>query len=523
MILQWKLNILNKVSLLKAFGIYRKPLNKNLHFVTDNICMFLISNYLAVHDLDNDKTEYIELNSKVDNPTAIFSTKCKDASNSKKTEQDNTKDPATDNSQDKLVQTEYRGGSLLKMITRPYLFSYAEECKHIDKIHDGHKLVIKNIFIKKSNLGEENRRTDADNKNEKKEEVKQKDEAGIYVAKLHITRLFEDNNTSKSYMLVHAFNEPFDIVQIFIKDKENLAYTLSKNKEGDQFITVWNFKKELLLCWKQLNKKVNKFVLYPGKSDHMLMIGHQYFRSWDINFTKKMFKENSSALIAMRVEKENNFVDIEFIKGTETYLLVSATSNVIFVNQNMAYKYEEEKNSDSGSDSQDDDHNQSDNNDDEAFEDRSKMKMLGNKRSKGHDAFIKDKSDGANIAKHEFMKDKEMKFQCIAIANKYCIVGTTGGYLLLFEKSAKHQIKYLEKIRLSERYINIKNLTFNPKEDTLAITAVSPYHIEELGPTEEEGPDQPMKFSPPVASKVKDKAKKSHTFLFTHKKSINAK
>ena len=101
-------------------------------------------------------------------------------------------------------------------------------------------------------MGEESRRTDTDMKNEKKEEVKQKDEAGIYVAKLHITRLFEDNNISKSYMLLHTFNEPLNIIQIYIKDKENLACTLSKNKEGDQFITVWNFKKELLLCWKQL-------------------------------------------------------------------------------------------------------------------------------------------------------------------------------------------------------------------------------------------------------------------------------
>ena len=80
------------MSFLKAFGIHRRPLNKNLHFVTDNVCIFLISNYLAVHDLDNDKTEYIELNSKIDNPTAIFSTKCKDTSSNKKTDHDNTKD-----------------------------------------------------------------------------------------------------------------------------------------------------------------------------------------------------------------------------------------------------------------------------------------------------------------------------------------------------------------------------------------------------------------------------------------------
>ena len=149
--------------------------------------------------------------------------------------------------------------------------------------------------------------------------------------------------------------------------------------------------------------------------------------------------------------------------------------------------------------------------------------MLGNRRAKGHDSFIKDKSDGVNVVKHEFMKDKEMKFQCIAITNKYCVVGTTGGYLLLFEKTSKHTIKYFDKIGLSERYINIKSLTFNPKKDTLAITVVSPYHIEELRPKEDENPYQPMKFSPPVTSKVKDKTKESRTFLFTHKKSVNAK
>jgi hypothetical protein len=60
--------------------------------------------------------------------------------------------------------------------------------------------------------------------------------------------LFEGSNTySKSYVLNHAFPEPFDIIQIYIKDRENLAYTLCENKFGEQFITVWNFKKELVL------------------------------------------------------------------------------------------------------------------------------------------------------------------------------------------------------------------------------------------------------------------------------------
>ena len=74
--------------------------------------MFPISNYLAVHDLKNDKTEYIELNSKVDNPNAIFSTRCKNTSSNKKTDDDNTKVPEIKhhiNSQDKPLKAEYKG------------------------------------------------------------------------------------------------------------------------------------------------------------------------------------------------------------------------------------------------------------------------------------------------------------------------------------------------------------------------------------------------------------------------------
>ena len=64
-------NIRN-VSLWKAFGIYRKPLNKNLYFVSNNVLVFLISNYLAIQDIESEKTEYVELSNRVESPTAIY-------------------------------------------------------------------------------------------------------------------------------------------------------------------------------------------------------------------------------------------------------------------------------------------------------------------------------------------------------------------------------------------------------------------------------------------------------------------
>ena len=79
-VLQMALNSKNirNVSLWKAFGIYRKPLNKNLYFVSDSVLVFLISNYLAIQDIEGDKTEYVELSSRVESPTAIYWTKWKE-------------------------------------------------------------------------------------------------------------------------------------------------------------------------------------------------------------------------------------------------------------------------------------------------------------------------------------------------------------------------------------------------------------------------------------------------------------
>jgi hypothetical protein len=129
----------------------------------------------------------------------------------------------------------------IRTATPPCLFSYAEECRNIDDIVDSNRLKIKNVFfkVKKVQTNKEESKSPIKELNipkvetgkihdEKPEEAKVKEEDnGIYVAKLVIVRLFDSpNSISKSYMLSHAFTEPFNIIQIFIKDKENLAYTL---------------------------------------------------------------------------------------------------------------------------------------------------------------------------------------------------------------------------------------------------------------------------------------------------------
>lgn len=89
-------------------------------------------------------------------------------------------------------------------------------------------------------------------------------------------------------------------------------------------------------------------------------------------------------------------------------------------------------------------------------------------------------------------------------------------------KSAKNSIKFIGKIRLSDRYITIKSLVLNPTEDVLGITAICPYQVEELETSQTENSDNPIKFNPPY-EKSKDKGKSNKTFLFTHKKTVSTK
>lgn len=98
------------------------------------------------------------------------------------------------------------------------------------------------------------------------------------------------------------------------------------------------------------------------------------------------------------------------------------------------------------------------------------------------------------------------EFQSLVVTQKHLIIGTKHGYLIVFEiKTPKSSIKFVRKVRLSDRYITINSLILNPNEDTLAITAICPYQVEELESAEGENPDQPMKFNPPDLKTSKKK------------------
>ena len=192
------------------------------------------------------------------------------------------------------------------------------------------------------------------------------------------------------------------------------------------------------------------------------------------------------------------------------------------------YKNQEEKSNSSDSDSYADNIEDSGGNEDEEFStEKQKVRKQESfedtrRKLKGHDTSIKDKIGNVNLINKNDDTDKDPEFQSLAVTNKHMIIGTKGGYLLIFERSQKNSIKHLGKVKLSDRYVSIRSLTLNSKEDVLAITAICPYQIEELESLEGENLDQVMKFNPPDL-KNKDKGKAPYTFLFNHKKTTNTK
>ncbi|CAI2387801.1 unnamed protein product [Moneuplotes crassus] len=498
---------LTNVVLKKVYGIYRKPVNTNLHFVDKNTCVFLVSNHLAVHNLQSDVTQYIELSTNIYNPTSIFCTQCKEEPLAKRGSLEESKEDSGADFDNPIS-------------TVPSLFAYAEECRVADEIPANQKLNIKTIITKTKKLKTPSSSSPSAGKGSPRAQKV------VYVANVTILRLF-DSQPPKSYTLSHAFYEKFDVKQIFIKAKENLVYTLCENEEQCQFITVWNFKKHLI-CYKQLPKYVCKFVVYPHKADYLLMLGTNYFKSWDINFTNKSIKENSNPLITMRLEKENEFVDLEFIKGTESFILLSKTGNQIFVfekktlvNQLANYKETSAK-----EESEEDSFVEKLDFSEDEEERKGKARFIGAKGekirlNKGHDASIKDKIGGHGFLNNENALS-EPEFECLVATNKYLIIGMKQGYIIVFEKSIKNAVKFVGKVRLGERYITVKELCLNKSEDILGITAVCPYQVEECETTETENNENMSKFSPPD-NKDPEKTKDGKTFLFTHKKTISTK
>ena len=79
----------------------------------------------------------------------------------------------------------------------------------------------------------------------------------------------------------------------------------------------------------------------PNKSDNILFLGESYLKYYEANFTNKIIKENQTNIIPMKIEKESNFIDMEYIplKGNSDMFVLIADNNSIFVYEKNVLKH----------------------------------------------------------------------------------------------------------------------------------------------------------------------------------------
>lgn len=86
-----------------------------------------------------------------------------------------------------------------------------------------------------------------------------------------------------------------------------------------------------------MTQKINKFVPSLAKSELILFLGNQYLKYHEANFTSKLIKENNNNVIAMKIEKESNFVDMAYIpprsnnSSAKQMFVIITDSNSIFI------------------------------------------------------------------------------------------------------------------------------------------------------------------------------------------------
>ena len=72
----------------------------------------------------------------------------------------------------------------------------------------------------------------------------------------------------------------------------------------------------------------------------ILLMGECYLKYYEANFTNKTIKENSLNIIPMKIEKESNFIDMEYIPGSNKDASPSDLWFVLITDSNSIFIYE---------------------------------------------------------------------------------------------------------------------------------------------------------------------------------------
>ena len=74
------------------------------------------------------------------------------------------------------------------------------------------------------------------------------------------------------------------------------------------------------------------------KPEQILFLGNGYLKFYEANFTNKIIKENSLNLLPMKTEKDNNFVDMEYLPRSDIFVIIT-DSNHAFVFEKIGLKH----------------------------------------------------------------------------------------------------------------------------------------------------------------------------------------
>ena len=126
------------------------------------------------------------------------------------------------------------------------------------------------------------------------------------------------------------------IEQIYLPNYKKYCITVTKAQDKQGYIVAYfRYEKEKLSRVSEVKPQVRRIAINPSNHYHFLACGKSYLKMYDA--TDKNFKEMKEAVIPIKYERENDFIDCVFIQES-IFVTVSAQNN-FFIIENGTVKY----------------------------------------------------------------------------------------------------------------------------------------------------------------------------------------
>ncbi len=224
----------------------------------------------------------------------------------------------------------------------------------------------------------------------------------------------------------------------------------------------------------------------------MVICAPQLLRYIEINLVNKIVKSNNPSFVPMRIEKTNDFIDLQYIPRTDV-LVVMSKSNSLFIFKGLELTYQiTDFDLAKGLDAQ---HvvifDKADHNASEGPEDLSQHEEgLVPSAIEEHvpsDSLVPDEVKACSFKCSvmdapllEHLKS-QAQFKKLAVGRKHIFVASKGGYLTIFllDESLRTAPVHLKTAKLPEHIVSFKQLLLNSQETFLACVGKYPFQVRE--------------------------------------------